>query len=170
MKSSSTAPSPYLIGAALGALDTAAFLTAERGLGVTTPFENTAALLSKKVAPNLTHVNAYLKMREEKPKIDWEAFLVAGMATGSFLASRKERSSEDGNLAKTSGGRIPAAFLGGALMMFGARMAKGCTSGHGLTGTMQLAVSSWVFTPLMFASAILAGKTLYPKGGMTHEK
>jgi uncharacterized membrane protein YedE/YeeE len=65
--------------------------------------------------------------------------------------------------------RMSAAFLGGALMMFGARMAKGCTSGHALTGNMQLALSSIAFTPLMFASAILAGKALYPKGEKSHE-
>lgn len=39
-----------------------------------------------------------------------------------------------------------------------------CTSGHGLTGCMQLAVSSWVFTPLMFANATLAARALFGKG------
>ena len=29
--------------------------------------------------------------------------------------------------------RFAAAFLGGAIMMFGARMAQGCTSGHGIS-------------------------------------
>lgn len=61
--------------------------------------------------------------------------------------------------------RYAAAFLGGAAMMFGARMAKGCTSGHALTGVSQLALSSWVFTPLMFGSAALAARLLYGKGG-----
>ncbi|WP_366914937.1 YeeE/YedE thiosulfate transporter family protein, partial [Polaromonas sp.] len=43
-----------------------------------------------------------------------------------------------------------ASAAGGAMLMFGARMADGCTSGHGLSGTAQGAGSSWLFTPLMF--------------------
>jgi uncharacterized membrane protein YedE/YeeE len=34
------------------------------------------------------------------------------------------------------------AFLGGVVLMFGARLAGGCTSGHGISGSLQLAVSS----------------------------
>ena len=38
--------------------------------------------------------------------------------------------------------------------MFGARMAKGCTSGHGISGTSQLAASSWLFVPIFMLSGI----------------
>ena len=44
--------------------------------------------------------------------------------------------------------RAGFAVFGGMLMAFGARLAGGCTSGHGLSGTMQLAGSSWIFAPL----------------------
>lgn len=57
--------------------------------------------------------------------------------------------------------RYIGAFLGGAMMMFGARMAKGCTSGHALSGTMQLAASSWVFSPLMALTSILTARALF---------
>ena len=56
--------------------------------------------------------------------------------------------------------RFAAAFFGGALMMFGARLAQGCTSGHGISGALQLAVSSWVFVVVFFAdeeTAVAAG-------------
>ena len=36
------------------------------------------------------------------------------------------------------------AFGGGMLMAFGARLAGGCTSGHGISGTLQLNVASWI--------------------------
>lgn len=42
----------------------------------------------------------------------------------------------------------------GAIMVFGARIAGGCTSGHGISGTLQLAVQSWTFILLAFAVAI----------------
>ena len=61
--------------------------------------------------------------------------------------------------------RFAAAFLGGAIEMYGARLAGGCASGHGISGTLQLALSSWVFTILMFATAILFGLYLFGDAG-----
>lgn len=163
--------SPYVIGGALGLLNTFAFATAKRGLGVTTAFESTAALAGRQVAPDAMNVNAYVAEREETPKVDWESLLVLGVLAGSYLASRGASSpetrtvpsSESRRVGHTPGMRYAAAFVGGAVMMFGARMAKGCTSGHALTGTAQLALSSWVFTPLMFATAATAARLLYGK-------
>jgi len=57
--------------------------------------------------------------------------------------------------------RLAAAFLGGGLMMFGARLAQGCTSGHGISGALQLAVSSWVFVVVMFAVATAVALLIY---------
>jgi hypothetical protein len=45
--------------------------------------------------------------------------------------------------------------------MYGARLADGCTSGHGISGCLQLAVSGWLFFIVMFASGILTAKLLY---------
>jgi uncharacterized membrane protein YedE/YeeE len=55
------------------------------------------------------------------------------------------------------------AFLGGALMMFGARVAKGCTSGHAISGNQQLAASSLVFSPVMAATAAAVAHLLFGK-------
>lgn len=165
-------PSPYLIGAGIGLLDAASFALSKRGLGVTTAFENVAALIERRVAPDITQINRYLQKREDLPKIDWEACLVLGLAVGSYLTARASGESREQGLASPWTRRFGSApqtrwvgsFLGGALMMIGARMAKGCTSGHAITGTMQGAASSWVFTPLMFGSSILAARGIYGKG------
>ena len=53
-----------------------------------------------------------------------------------------------------------ASMAGGALLMYGARMADGCTSGHALSGTAQGAASSWVFTPLMFLVGSVVARRL----------
>jgi uncharacterized membrane protein YedE/YeeE len=50
--------------------------------------------------------------------------------------------------------RYAVAFIAGFLMLFGARLADGCTSGHGLSGTAQLAVGSMVAVAAMFAGGI----------------
>lgn len=163
--------SPYLIGAGIGLLNTFAFATAERGLGVTTAFESAAALSEQKLAPDATHINAYLSKREESPKVGWEMFLVAGVVAGSFLAASASSEPRAPNIpdawqrrfGPSKGKRAAAALIGGAAMMFGARMAKGCTSGHCITGNSQLAASSWLFSPLMAISAGLATRALYGK-------
>jgi uncharacterized membrane protein YedE/YeeE len=52
-------------------------------------------------------------------------------------------------------GRAPMAFIGGFIMLFGARIAGGCTSGHGISGMAQLSVGSTVAVAAMFAGGIL---------------
>ena len=59
--------------------------------------------------------------------------------------------------------RFVAAFLGGVIIMFGARMAGGCTSGHGISGSLQLALSSWTFFLTMFGFGIVTALILFRK-------
>jgi len=48
-------------------------------------------------------------------------------------------------------GRLTYAFIGGTLMGIGAKMARGCTSGQGLTGGAMLSVGGWAFMLAVFA-------------------
>jgi len=57
--------------------------------------------------------------------------------------------------------RIIWSFAGGFLIIFGARMAGGCTSGHILSGGMQFALSSFIFAMFVFASLLITGKLFY---------
>jgi uncharacterized membrane protein YedE/YeeE len=169
--------SPYAAGAGIGLLNILAFATAGRGLGITSAFEDGVALAEQRVAPDLTQVNAYLQQREETPKMGWETFLVLGVLAGSALAANAadERSHRtippawQRQFGHSAGARLAAAFAGGAMMMFGARMAKGCTSGHAITGNSQLAASSMLFTPIMFASAAAVAHALFGKD-IRHER
>lgn len=45
-------------------------------------------------------------------------------------------------------------FLGGAILLYGARMADGCTSGHMMSGMMQGSVSGYIFAAAVFIVAI----------------
>ena len=63
----------------------------------------------------------------------------------------------------SSAKRLIAAFLGGVIIMYGARMAGGCTSGHGISGSLQLALSSWTFFLTMFAAGIVTALVLFHK-------
>ena len=57
--------------------------------------------------------------------------------------------------------RLAAAFAGGLLMAFGARLAGGCTSGHGISGTMQLSVGSWIAVLCFFVGGIATAMLMY---------
>lgn len=152
-------PSPYLIGGAIGLLNIGAFAAFHKGIGVSGAYESAAALAARRLAPDAVHVNNYVKARKEAPKFNWEAWLVLGTVLGGMAAARTGRSAG----VSCNGGPDPAApkrsplasVAGGAMLMFGARMADGCTSGHALSGTAQGAGSSWLFTPLMFAVGAL---------------
>lgn len=143
--------SPYAAGAAIGVLSWFAFLTAGRPLGVSTAFVRLVAWIEGLVAP--AHVEATPYLTKLKPVLDWEFFLVIGIALGALAASRLSgvRSGE-----RPSGERILEAVLGGFFLMIGARLANGCTSGNGISGSLQLALSGWVFFLTIFASGVAA--------------
>lgn len=148
-------PSPYLVGAAIGLLNVCAFAAFRKGIGVSGAYENSAALAARRLAPNAAHVNEYVKARKEPPKLNWESWLVLGTIFGGMAAVRTfggDDAVRVGDPLRAEPERSPlASAVGGAMLMFGARMADGCTSGHALSGTAQGAGSSWLFTPLMFA-------------------
>jgi hypothetical protein len=167
---------PYAVGVGVGLLSWFAFATADQPLGITTAFENTAALTTKAVAPGIEQTNGYFAAKAEEgksPKIGWEWMLVVGVFVGALISSRLsgDRSPETvpalwrwrfgGSPAK----RLTAAFVAGAVMMFGARLAGGCTSGHGISGNLQLAASSLVFSAVFFAVATATAFALYGREG-----
>jgi uncharacterized membrane protein YedE/YeeE len=155
-------PSPYLIGAAIGLLNICAFAAFRKGIGVSGAYESSAALAARRLAPDAAHVNDYVRARKDPPKFNWESWLVLGTILGGMAAARTRGGNdtswvEDRRLAEPT--RSPlASAAGGALLMFGARMADGCTSGHALSGTAQGAGSSWLFTPLMFGVGSLLAR------------
>ena len=57
--------------------------------------------------------------------------------------------------------RYLAVFLGGALVLFGARLAGGCTSGHMMSGMMQTSVSGYLFAIAAFAVAVPTAIIIY---------
>ena len=58
-------------------------------------------------------------------------------------------------------GRFFAALAGGFCVGLGARWAGGCTSGHGISGTIQLAVSSWLAVLCFFAGGIVTAMVIF---------
>ena len=57
--------------------------------------------------------------------------------------------------------RYAAAFVGGFVVLYGARLAGGCTSGHMMSGMMQTALSGYVFAAGAFLAAVPTAMLLY---------
>ena len=92
----------------------------------------------------------------------WQMAMVIGIALGAFISTtisgaRRQIISPVWKRAvgiDTLASRAPMAFAGGFIMVVGARIADGCTTGHGISGMAQLAVGSTVAVAAMFAGAI----------------
>jgi hypothetical protein len=172
--------SPYVVGVGIGVLSWITFLTMDRALGTSSSFVHFAALLESIVAP--AHVagdaaNAYYQkeISAKTPMFDWQVFLVLGVFLGAFVSARLSGDREEPvpglwrwRFGESPAVRYVAAFLFGALMLFGARLAGGCTSGHGISGTLQLALSSWVFFVTFFGSGIATAFVMFGREGRRH--
>ena len=167
--------SPYLVGFGIGVLSWTTFYFMEKALGTSTSFVGAAGTAVYTIAPDHVASNAYYvkeygaKGGGFKPIFDWQMALDMALVAGAFLAAwlggtfRKERVPTlwAQRFGPSVAKRYVAAFVGGFILIFGARMAGGCTSGHGISGGLQLAVSSWTFFVSMFISGIATAAALF---------
>jgi len=145
---------PYAAGILLGLVLFAAFFITGGGLGASGGMNNLILAIEDVIAPQHVNRTAYLAGIAggiKDPFDSWTVWMLAGTAVGGlfsgwlngrlkFEINRGPRIS-----ART---RLVAAFAGGAIMGYGARLARGCTSGQALSGGAVLSVGSWAF---MFA-------------------
>ena len=159
--------SPYLAGVGIGLVLLLAFVLMGRGLGASGAFSSVVAATVSTAAPSHAAGNAfyarYLDDGATNPLKDWLVLeivgvLIGGLASG-YLAGRMRWTTEHG-AGITDRGRLINAFVGGAAMGIGAKLARGCTSGLGLTGGATLSVGSWLFVIAAFAGAYAAAPLL----------
>jgi uncharacterized membrane protein YedE/YeeE len=150
---------PYLAGIGLGLVLLAAFVLVGRGLGASGAFNSTMAWLTSIVSPAYARSNDFLSdyvAGDTHPLKAWLVFEVLGVFAGAILsgllAGRAGIMVEKGPRVSVAA-RLGLAFLGGALMAFGAGLARGCTSGQGLTGGALLNLGSWAFMICFFGGA-----------------
>lgn len=159
--------SPYLVGALIGVLSMATFYFSNKPLSVSTAYARLAGLVGNLFSRSHTENLAFYQ--DKKPKIEWGVMLVLGMLLGGFLAAFTggEISATwvpalwEEHFGPAVAPRLGAAFAGGAIMAYGARLAGGCTSGHGISGALQLSVSSWIVLACFFVAAVAAAHLLY---------
>jgi len=158
---------PYIAGALTGLLIVMTTWFTGQYFGASTSFVRAAAYIEQVFSPEHVSSGAYFKWFP--PIIDWQFLFVAGILIGSFLSSITSGSFRiqavpDMWQARFGPGRLKrglVAVIGGALVLFGARLAGGCPSGMGLGTLVQLGVSGLISLICFFIGGIVVAKILY---------
>ena len=159
--------SPYVVGAGIGVLSWLTFYFSDKPIGASSFYATVAGLIGKLFARRHTGELAYFKT--EPPAVNWGFVFVLATVIGAAVAAftgggvmnewlpQMWRARFGDSIALRGG----VAFGGGVLMAFGARLAGGCTSGHGISGTLQLNVASWIAVACFFISGIAGAMLLF---------
>ena len=159
--------SPYVVGAGIGVLSWLTFYFSDKPIGASSFYAQVSGFIGKLIARRHTQSLAYFK--DKPPRVGWEFVFVLSTSAGGAIAALTggEFVNEwlppmwEARFGDSLALRAAVAIGGGGLMAFGARLAGGCTSGHGISGTMQLSVASWISVICFFIGGITVALTLF---------
>lgn len=152
---------PYLGGIFLGLVLFAAFFFTGNGLGASGGMNRLLVVFEDAIFPAHIDRTPYLISMaggDRNPLESWVVFVTIGTILGGFISGAINGRVK---LETVKGPRISIrtrwimAFVGGAFMGYGARLARGCTSGQALSGGAVLSVGSWAFMLAVFAGAYM---------------
>lgn len=163
--------SPYAVGIGIGILSWLSFLISRKPLACSTSFARTAGMIERLFWGKKVALKPYYQ--KIGLGVDWQWMLVVGIIIGSLISALLSGDFRwqwvPSLWADSFGGnpllRVIVALVGGALIGFGARWADGCTSGHGISGALQLAVSSWISAICFFIGGILTARLIFILAG-----
>ena len=150
---------PYLGGLLLGLVLFSSFFLTGNGLGASGGLNRLVVFVQDLISPeHVDRIPYLLKMAggDKNPLDDWIIPMIFGTLVGGFVSGwlngRLQVETNKGpNITKRT--RWVTAFIGGAIMGYGARMARGCTSGQALSGGAVLSLGSWLFMFAVFGGA-----------------
>ncbi|MBI3517014.1 MAG: YeeE/YedE family protein [Proteobacteria bacterium] len=153
--------SPYAAGITIGVLQLPAFLLIGTALGTSSSYVTVSARAASWIDPSIRAID-YAAKHLDGAKNWWQVALVIGIVLGAALSARLSGTRRSGMSpiwatalgTKSRIARFFLAFGGGFVMLLGARIADGCTSGHGISGMAQLAIGSFIAVAAMFLGGI----------------
>ena len=149
---------PYLAGVLLGAVLFLAFFVTGGGIGASGGLSHVQTGVLDWLAPLHVDRVAYFAEMGGGARNSWASstvYMLVGTILGGFasgLVNRRVKLETRKGPRISNPTRWAFAFLGGVVMAYGARMARGCTSGQALSGGALLAVGSWAFMFSIFAA------------------
>jgi uncharacterized protein len=159
---------PYLVGAGIGVLSWIVFVVVNNPIGITTALgQISGGVASLAVGPDVVAANKY--WAKNAFKLDYGTLFLVGTLLGglaSALAAGTWRIETvpavwAQRFGPSPAKRYAAAFVGGVIALYGARLANGCTSGNGISGGLQLALSGWVFLVVMFITGTITAALMF---------
>ncbi len=150
---------PYLGGVLLGMVLFASYFITGNGLGASGGLSRIAAFIEDLIAPgHIDQVPYLINMAggQRNPLDSWIVIVTAGVLIGGFTSGvihgrTKFETNKGPNISNQT--RWLFAFLGGICFTYGARLARGCTSGQALSGGATLSAGSWVVMFSIFGGA-----------------
>jgi len=166
-----TSWSPYTVGAGIGLLMSLAYLIIFKILATSTAFVRLAAFLIGIFSVDYVIYNEYFsRFVASKPVFEWQVFILLGILIGAFISTKLSGitfSFIPYQWGQTFGFSKPVraigAFIGGALLIVGARIAGGCTLSLTIAGGLELATQGWLFIVAFFTTGIITAHILYKK-------
>ncbi len=152
---------PYLGGILLGIVLFTAFFVTGNGLGASGGLNRWVVFIQDLIAPAHTDQVPYLITMaggDANALDNWIIPMIFGVLAGGFVSGwRNGRLNKETNKGPNISVRTRwfMAFAGGAIMGFGARFARGCTSGQALSGGAVLSAGSWAFMFAVFGGAYM---------------
>jgi uncharacterized protein len=143
-------------------------------IGVSAQYVVLDGVLLHNLLPDVASKSPYLvKTTQGWTLATYEFFFVLGIPLGALAAAmatsrfttRIVPVEWSRRFGPNPGTRLVWSFVGGFLLLFGARFGGGCTSGHMISGISQLAISSFFFSAALFISGIVTARLLYRDGG-----
>lgn len=149
MDPSAIAWSPPIAGLLIGLLQLPSLLMIGKGLGASSSYVTLSgfALRGANGGKQSSIPSYFSKFME--PSSFGQVFLVFGVILGAFISTTVSGYDATAAQADVMGSPLKN-FVGGFMLLFGARLAGGCTSGHGLTGMAHLALPSMAAVVPMF--------------------
>ena len=154
---------PYLVGALIGLLSILTFSVANKPLGMSTGLAQAAGACAMPIlGSDQVAANTYWA-KTAIPAWDYSTLFLVGTMAGALLSAllcgvfkfSSESSVWTASFGPSKTKRLIAAFLGGIIIMYGARLADGCTSGHGVCGLARLSRRSLAAVVTFMATAAL---------------
>ncbi len=152
---------PYMAGTMLGIVLLLAMFLSGRGLGASGGIKycvvSMVGTIDRQHAENSIYYSKYFE-GGKKPLSNWLTLEILGVVAGGFLSGAiskrlKFKIEKSPKISNTR--RLIFAFLGGVFFVYGAQLARGCTSGAALSGMAVLSVAGFVTMIAIFGSAYL---------------
>lgn len=183
---------PWYFGGAFLAIAFFLAVLLVKPIGVSTQFVVADGVVWDMIQPNLvvedpssksgfSSTNAYLNQgggkiaAEIADPLGYEVVFVLAMIAGAFISARlggdkpntaQQKQMPDvwrSRFGDSAARRYLMSFIAGFIVLFGARLAGGCTSGHMMSGMMQTALSGYLFAAGAFVVAIPLALFIYRK-------